>query len=321
MDYGAIGKRNVCVPTVTHDFSHKLHRTTKSQSYNKIGGKKYNIFTMTDKTQWNELIPGSAWVVGDLLTKEECKYLLQRASDLGIQEKIAAGDVRHRNSTTVAFDDVDLAETLYERIKDDIPQEVWVDEKCSNLGLKTSKEQLYGRWTPYGLNFRWRIVCYPGQGHFGPHRDGCHTVDENHRSLITINGFLTDRPPGFGGATRFVKDDIELSLNEEGIFTTPDSDVLRKVEAEKAGTASVFFHDLMHDGEPLKDGSPPKWLFRTEIMYERDPNTVPKMSEDQREARQLLKQAELAENNGDIIGATRFYRRAYRLDPTLDGNG
>jgi len=113
---------------------------------------------------------------------------------------------RHHNSTTVSFDDKELAHRIFRRIKMHIPQEVWwVDRDCSNLGLKTSKEQWYGKWTHYGVNCRcWRVVCYPGQGHFRPHRDGYYMIDEHHRSLITINGFLTDRPKGYGGATRFV---------------------------------------------------------------------------------------------------------------------
>jgi len=268
--------------------------------------------------KWRELIKDSAWVVEGILTEEECKQLKLKSEKLGILDKQAAGDVRHRNSTKVEIDDVELAQTLYERIKEKIPQEVWVDEDCDNLGLMYSKEQLYGKWTPYGLNYRFRIVNYPGKGHFGPHRDGCRIIDEHNRSLITINGFLTDRPSGFGGATRFVKDDIDVSLNEEGIFSTSECDILHRVEAEKAGTASVFFHDLMHDGEPLKKGSPPKWLFRTEIMYHRDPDSAPQLTEDQREARTFLQNAELAETNGDIKEATKLYKNAYRLDPSLD---
>jgi hypothetical protein len=280
--------------------------------------KVLNIKEKNNKMKWIDLINDSAWVVEDMLTKEECGQLILKAEELRILDKQAAGDVRHRNATRVEIDDVGLAETLYDRIKKYIPQEVWVDEDCDNPGLKYSKEQLYGRWTPYGLNYRFRIVNYPGKGHFGPHRDAQQIVDEHHRSLITINGFLTDRPSGFGGATRFVKDDIDLSLNEEGIYSTPECDVLHRVEAEKAGTASVFFHDLMHDGEPLKEGSPPKWLFRTEVMYRRDPDSVPQMTKDERDARNFLQQAELAENNGDIKEATKFYKKAYRLDPSLD---
>ncbi|CAJ1936489.1 unnamed protein product [Cylindrotheca closterium] len=268
--------------------------------------------------RWNELIPESAWVVQDLLTKDECEHFVLRAKSLGIQDKTATGDVRHRNSTTVCLDDKEMADRIFDRIRNQIPQEIVIDEHYQNPGLVTKNNQLYGKWKPCGLNFRWRLVCYPGEGHFGPHRDGYYEVDEHHRSFITINGFLTDRPPGFGGATRFVKDEIDAVLNDDGIFSTSESDVLHRVEAEQAGTASVFFHDLMHDGEPLKTGSPPKWLFRTEIMYQRDPKSAPTLTKTEVEARQFLGLAEESESNGEINKAILLYNRAYRLDPRLE---
>lgn len=270
--------------------------------------------------KWHELIEDSAWVAEDLLTLDECQYFISKAKDLGIATATAAGDQRHRNSTTVSMDDDELAQRIYERIRQYIPQEITVDENCTNLGLSHSKNHLLGTWTPHSLNSRWRIVCYPGTGHFGPHRDGCRIIDEHHRSLITINGYLTDRPHGFGGATRFVKDDIDVSLNQDGIFTTSEEDVLHRVEADKAGKAVVFLHDLMHDGEPLKDGSPPKWIFRTKIIYERDPETAPQLTQDQKQAREYIAKAEAAESDGDIVKAMNFYKRAYRLDSTLDSS-
>jgi len=41
-------------------------------------------------------------------------------------------------------------------------------------------------------------------------------MNNNDRSLvITVNGFLTDRSLGFGGAsTRFIRDSIDANLNE-----------------------------------------------------------------------------------------------------------
>lgn len=268
--------------------------------------------------KWDEIIKDSAWVVHDLLTPEESQEFLRKAVEAGIHDKTAAGDVRHRNSTRVELDDAPMADRIFERIRKHIPEEVVIDEHCDNLGLSYHKSELFGTWKPYGLNERWRIVCYPGRGHFGPHRDGCRYIDEHHRSLITINGYLTDRPQGFGGATRFVKDSIEVELNEDGLFTTSEEDVLHTVEADKAGKAVVFFHDLMHDGEPLKEGSPPKWLFRTEILYERDPSTAPQLSSAEKEAREFLKQAEQAEEAGRLTEAMSFYKKAYRLDPTLE---
>ena len=56
-------------------------------------------------------------------------------------------------------------------------------------------------------------------------------------------------------------------------------------------------------------------------MYQRDPDTAPKLSEDQRQAREYLVQAEEAEGIGDITGAMLFYKRAYKLDPELESNG
>ena len=89
-------------------------------------------------------------------------------------------------------------------------------------------------------------MCYPGTGYFGPYRDGNIVKDEHHRSLITINGYLMDRPRGFGEATRFVKDNIDVQRSEQnGVLTTPEEDVLHWVEA---GKAVVFLQDLMHDG-------------------------------------------------------------------------
>ncbi len=272
--------------------------------------------------QWQEIIKDSAWVVEDLLTFEECQQFINRAKELGIleAESKSGGDIRNRDANRVELDDVDMAQKLFERIKDKIPKEVYVDESCGNQGLSYSKGELYGKWVPYGINTRWRIVLYPGSGHFGPHRDGCRFVDEHHRSLITINGYLTDRSVGFGGATRFVKDSVDVHLNENGLFTTNDDDVLHRVEADKAGKAVVFFHDLMHDGEPLKEGSAPKWLFRTEIMFERDPDTAPKLTSDEKEARELFKKAVEAEAEGKIAEAIALYKRAFRLDSTLDSS-
>mmetsp|Transcript_18155 Transcript_18155/g.28067 ORF Transcript_18155/g.28067 Transcript_18155/m.28067 type:complete len:274 (-) Transcript_18155:37-858(-) len=267
----------------------------------------------------NDLIKDTAWVLDEVLTKEECRYFIKKAEDDGIHKKQSAGDTRHRDSTTIAIDEPDMAKRVYERIERFLPQEVVIDENTNNIGLSQHKEDSYGRWKPYKLNARWRIVCYPGRGHFGPHRDGCHIEDENHRSLITLNGYLTDRPLGYGGSTRFLVDDVNVFKNEDGIFTIPDDNaILHKVEADSAGKAVLFFHDLMHDGEPLKEGSSPKWLFRTEVMFERDLATAPFLTWEQREARQLLQEAEKAEVAGDVPKAIHLYNKAYRLDPTLE---
>ena len=68
------------------------------------------------------------------------------------------GDIRHRDPQAVAFDDEEFTETLFDRMELFVPQEVIMDKDRSNLGLKSSIEQLYGRWKPYRLNSHWRGV-------------------------------------------------------------------------------------------------------------------------------------------------------------------
>lgn len=221
-----------------------------------------------------ELIPESAWVVDQLLSAEECESIMDRAMEAGIVSSRAAGDIRYRNAAAIHFFDPELARQLYERIRCHLPEQIVVDENTSNDGLRHSKDNFLGTWRPCGVNERFLVSRYDALGHFGPHRDTGVVHDDNHRSLITLAAYLTDRPTGYGGATRFIRDDLDLFSREDGLITTPEEAVRHRVEADKAGKSVLFLHDLMHDGEPLKEGSPPKWLFRTDVVFERDAETT-----------------------------------------------
>ena len=89
-------------------------------------------------------------------------------------------------------------------------------------------------------------------------------------------------------------------------------------ELTSPGLATVFFHDLLHDGQRLEPGCPPKWIFRTDVIYERDAGTGPQreeMTEAQHAARRLYSEAEGLEAE-DPAGAAKLYRRAFRADPS-----
>ena len=135
--------------------------------------------------KWNELIKDTAWVVEDLLTPEECNYFLDKAIAEGIEEKKVTGDTRNRRSKTLSIENETLAQTIFDRIKGDLPQEIVVDKDCDNLGLKASKEVLYGKWKPYKLNSRWRVARYLENGHFGPHSFVSH--DRPHLSFFCFS--------------------------------------------------------------------------------------------------------------------------------------
>lgn len=214
-----------------------------------------------------------------------------------------------------------VSKLLWDRVKDQIPAEIVIDEgNFSQLkGLLSTQdcpEDFIGRWTPSGVNTRINVAYCSGVGHLAAHRDADHVVKEHQRSFLTINGYLTDRPKGSGGATRFLVDDILVQGSDILIH---DEHVLYRVESDKAGKAVIFHHGLLHDGEPLAAAdSPPKWIFRALVYYQREPETAPKLSKAAREARQILKQAIEAEEAGEIGEAIKLYKKAYGLDPSLD---
>ena len=267
---------------------------------------------------WIELQENTAWCVEDLLTPEECEGAIKEAVDAGILNKRPQGDLRHRCRVEVDVPNSSLCRLLWDRVKDKIPQEIVVTSDDENNPAIIDASDCIGTWRPYGVSASLRVHYCTGTGHLAAHRDGVHVISEHERSFVTINGYLNSRPNNTGGSTRFLKDDIVVGKGDKDLFTINERDVLLKVQADKAGKAVVFLHGLMHDGEPLTPDSPPKWLYRVMINYRRDPETAPKLNEDEILARDLLKQAEEAECKGDIQNAIRLYNRAYKLDPSLE---
>jgi len=265
----------------------------------------------------------SAWTVHPLLTEEECGNFIARAEELGMDD---LGETLYqglRDCLRVEIDDEGMAETAFQRLLPHIPHEVKIGKggNCAEWdGVKPSG-QMEGVWRPVGCNPRWRICKYPGdgKGHFGPHRDGEYVVSADRRSILTVNGYLNALPEGFGGATRFLRDQ-PLMRDEQGRSVAAEGSITHRVHPDRPGLATVFFHDLLHDGERLENGCPPKWIFRTDVIYQRDAGTGPDMtelSEAQHEARRLYGEAEAREAE-DPLEAAKLYRRAFQADPLLE---
>ena len=219
-----------------------------------------------------ELIRDGAWWYTNVLTQDECEELQRLSTKQGLADYHS--DERLRVMERVEIDAPALAATVWERISPLIgPVAVDGSEECRRLGLPAEDEALHGLWRPCGLNPFLRIARYPGdgRGHFGPHRDGSYEVSLTERSLLTLNGYLADLPEGCGGCTRFLVDELEMHQDEAGRFAVKDveASVTHKVRP-RAGSAVVFYHGIMHDGEPLAPGAPPKWIFRFDIMFKRE---------------------------------------------------
>ena len=282
-------------------------------------------------SDYKELKLNSLWCIHNVMSKEECNKIIQQGSEGGIHTtRAATSDKRHRNCNTFKFEDSQLASTLYERIKYIIPQEYNISQNDdgtispSQDGFKEDSIQsndLVGTWTPHSINTKFSLLYYEGGGHFGPHRDAYTSLDEDVRSMLTFSIYLTDRPtsPAGCGATNFLKDSMDIpEVDDLNRIRAPKDSIEVTVEADRAGKAIIFQHDLLHEGGAISEDGPPKWLLLTQVLYQRDADSAPKLTQNQRLARAFLRQAEQAEIQGKITEAIKFYNKAYKLDPTLE---
>ena len=281
---------------------------------------------MTSPPQIKQVLPDVAWTVEPLLTEEECQRVIQQATQAGIQTSPGPGDLRHRNCCTHYFRDERLSAAIWQRLQatGSLPNRVTFDRlhmETPPTGFRCDDiRDMLGQWKAYGINPQYTLLYYTPGGHFGPHRDGYKVLSEHERSLLTVCTYLTARPTASGGATQFLCDEMDLLGPDAttGRIEAPTGTVRATVEGNAVGKAAVFWHDVMHQGQPLVANSAPKWLLITQVLFVRDPSTAPQWTTEQRLARDYLKQAEAAEVAGNIPEAIRCYNKAFKLDPSLE---
>jgi prolyl 4-hydroxylase len=180
------------------------------------------------------IVENKVWTIENFLTQEECHNSIGLSENTGYEAATITTDRGFvmrpdiRNNDRVIWDDIPLAEVLWERLSPlfDAPF----------YGLK-----------PIGLNERFRFYRYsPGQ-RFAPHQDGSYTRENGESSFVTLLLYLNGDCEG--GATR-----IDLFGRPTMIDITP-----------KPGLALLFAHRLMHEGAPVTAGR--KYVLRTDVMY------------------------------------------------------
>jgi prolyl 4-hydroxylase len=126
--------------------------------------------------------------VDNVLSGDECAAVIEKIEALGPTAApitTAAGFVMRedvRNNTRVIFDDVTLAQTLFERVAPHVPAQL-----C--------------RMRRAGVNERFRCYRYEREQRFAPHYDGSFVRNDDELSLLTFMVYLNE---GFGGGeTRF----------------------------------------------------------------------------------------------------------------------
>lgn len=172
------------------------------------------------------------------LSGAEAAAILQRAEAQGFSPApITVGPGRFvmaphiRDNTRLIVDDVALASALWARLGSWLPQ-------------RSPRGWLHPRWRAIGLNERFRLYRYaPGQ-RFRWHRDGAYHRDRDEQSFYSLLLYLNEDFEG--GHTSF----------EGGLGIRP-----------RTGSALVFAHPLLHQGDPVVSGT--KYVLRTDVMYRR----------------------------------------------------
>ena len=158
--------------------------------------------------------------VADLLSAEECDELIAKIESL--KPEIAPITTARgalvrpnvRNNERVMFDDFELANRLFNDVKELLPDE------------------FAGR-TIVGANERFRCYRYKPGMRFAPHRDGAFVRDQHEMSFYTFLVYLSDDFEG-GETTFFTKPEIQINPVK--------------------GHAVLFQHPLVHEGSVVTSG-------------------------------------------------------------------
>jgi len=181
-------------------------------------------------------------------------------------------------------------------------------QTCNN-GFK-----LHGVWEPSYIDSDWMFSKYLPGTHFGPHYDGATVKNFGERSLQTIIIYLND--VCVGGATNFFDDKKQGQdpTDNNNLFVGTKDFVIQTISPAQ-GSALIFNHYLLHEGELLKEGN--KYILRSDIVYKR--NNFPEMKPIEREAIEWMIKGQQFEYEKNYSEATKCYKKAFRLYPELEG--
>lgn len=165
-----------------------------------------------------------------------------------------------------------------------------------------------GFWAPLGINECIRVVKYSKGGHFEAHKDGTFVLDDDHRSIYTLQIYLSDDFEG--GETIFYDEELKPPVE---VRVTPVT-----------GTALIFNHDVMHKGDAVTSKSHSKFIIRTDIMFQRTSKgkTEPLLKNpDFVQMDALYKKSIRLQQEGDPKGSTEAYLAAQKIQTQFPSLG
>ena len=165
------------------------------------------------------------YIIDNILTDKECERYIRIFNN---PKKVETINTKKRKYHRVIFIDEDLANKLYDKVKDFIPKKI--------------KNKVVG------LNKYIRLRKYDKGQFFGIHKDGINVDKEtSSMSYATLNIFLNENFEG-GNTTFYLKDKKTINIKAK----------------PKAGRGSFFYSQQFHEGNKIISGN--KYLLRTDLM-------------------------------------------------------
>jgi len=128
-------------------------------------------------------------IIENLLTPEECQHFIDLAEKSGMEQASITTpngnkiDTSYRNNDRYIFDDPDLAQSLFDKIKSQL---IYSDLE----------------WQPAGLNERFKVYRYKPEQSFALHTDASFIRNEKEKSFQTFLIYLNEDYEG--GETEFL---------------------------------------------------------------------------------------------------------------------
>jgi len=225
------------------------------------------------------LLDEQIFTLKNFLRPEECTELIDRSLSSGFKPSPPSGGGHGRtgredarNNKYTVIEDAKLAEKLFSRIRNDIPQDL------TFLGSSNYFSSAGGaEWKPVGVIERLRFYRYDRGEVYPEHMDGSFRrtiTDANgqqvqQQSFLTLLVYLNEEFEG--GQTQFWPDkqhcrflrDVELKIPK--VVVTPTT-----------GTALLNSHCILHQGDTVTSGT--KYVMRTDVIYQRPLPLNPKLN-------------------------------------------
>lgn len=170
-------------------------------------------------------------IVKEFFTKEECLELIQLAEGKGFAESLirtrGGGEVMDkeiRDNDRVIFESEEMAQGLWERVKDMMPTDI-------------------DGYEPLGLNERFRFYRYKDGQQFKPHIDGPFRRSDTEKSKITMLMYLND--DFVGGATTLVLEYKDIQP-ETGMLFLFEHKIMHSGRPVREGIKYVLRTDVMY---------------------------------------------------------------------------